>query len=43
MLVKLLDDLEIEVKVEVMEELKNKENPVIVKCTKCNRIWVDEL
>jgi PII-like signaling protein len=27
----------------VLEEMKNLENPVIVKCTKCRRVWVDEI
>ena len=37
-----LSDLENEEKLRIIEELKSKETPVIVKCTKCSRVWVNE-
>jgi uncharacterized protein with PIN domain len=36
-----IDDAEARRK--VLEEIKNFEYPVIVKCTKCGRVWVDEI
>ena len=27
----------------ILKEMKGKENPVIIKCEKCGKIWVVEL
>jgi len=32
-----------ELQEKILKEIRKKENPVIVRCEKCGRIWVDEL
>ncbi len=38
-----LDSLDKELLQKVLKEIKEKDNPVMVKCEKCGRIWVDKL
>lgn len=38
-----INELDETMKEDVLKDLKGKENPVIVKCKGCGRVWVDEL